>query len=69
MTVFQQTTDASHVYKERTAAELASAQTAAQDGTVSSFIKNNTVVFSQTVVTPVFVPQTVQQIHPPSWKR
>jgi hypothetical protein len=57
--IYQVTTDAVDIYRERTAVDLVRADSAAQDGTLSSLIKNNTVVFSKTVLTPVPVPKVI----------
>jgi hypothetical protein len=59
VTIYQMTADASDIYRERTAADLARADSAAQDGTLLSLLKNNTVVFSKTVLTPMLLPMVI----------
>jgi hypothetical protein len=56
---YRTTTDAADIYHDGTAIDVARAESAAQDGTLSSFMKNNTVVFSKPVVTPLLLPMII----------
>ena len=64
----RQTTDAATAYRERSSLTIARSDSTAQDGTVASFSRNNTLVVSSTTFYPVlpardvvYVPQHEEQ--------
>jgi hypothetical protein len=68
-----QTTDATMTYHERANVNIARADSTAQDGTVASFTRGNTLVVSSTTFYPVYpladvvyVPQLEEQFNPQS---
>jgi hypothetical protein len=49
-----QTADATTAYRERTSVNIARADSTAQDGTIASFTRGNTLVVSSTTFYPVY---------------
>lgn len=49
-----QTTDATTAYRERSGLNIARADSTAQDGTIASFTRDNTLVLSSTTFYPVY---------------
>ena len=67
MTVLQ-TSDATRAYRERSAANIARVESTAQDGTIASFSRDNTLIVSSTTFYPlctsldvVYVPVVEEQ--------
>jgi hypothetical protein len=54
-----QTSDATSIYRERSAINIARAESTAQDGTTASFTQGNTLVFSYTTFYPLASPDIV----------
>ena len=66
-----QTADATATYRERSSVNIARAESTAQDGTIASFTRDNTLVVSTTTFYPVYaspdvvyVQQLVEQLEP-----
>jgi hypothetical protein len=56
----RQTTDATTAYRERSGLNIARADSTAEDGTIASFTRDNTLVVSSTTFYPVYAsPDTV----------
>ncbi len=62
MNSYRQTTDASGVYHEWAPNNVARSHSAAQEGNLSSFTKNNTLVVSEMVLVIIYVPRI--DVHP-----
>jgi hypothetical protein len=63
--VVRQTADASTNYHERAAVDIARADSTANDGTIASFTRGNTLIVSTTTYYPVYTPNEtvyVQQL-------
>jgi hypothetical protein len=67
----KQTSDATTAYRERSNLNIARADSTAQDGTIASFTRDNTLVVSSTTLYPVYlaphvvyVQELEQQIEP-----
>ena len=58
-----QTADATAAYRERSSLDVARADSTAQDGTVASFTKNNTLVVSATTFYPMYPVGTIYVQH------
>ncbi len=66
-----QTADATATYRDRSGVNIARAESTAQDGTIASFTRDNTLVVSTTTFYPVYaspdivyVQQVVEQFEP-----